>query len=217
MTAQDRGSLTDEFKGLSARERSRIAREEEANAAADIAFQRLMHLGDSLSRVPELEAALDQYREARRLRPYNVHPKVRIQDLEQRIERERKVAAPPPASADTAHHAPRPVRSAAPEPSPPPAAVSAPSGPPPPVRASPPADRSPTHPAPEHPPVEVHADGMSERSYKEGQAIVLERTLTTGGVSVVYRRVRHSWGAVFHFRDGEPITERAWNEVFPGR
>ena len=41
-TAQDRGSLTDDFPGMSAKERARIAAKENAEAAKDAVYQALM-------------------------------------------------------------------------------------------------------------------------------------------------------------------------------
>lgn len=59
-------------------------------------------------------------------------------------------------------------------------------------------------------------DGVTERSYLEGRAVVLERCLVANGRKEVFRRVSHPWGQVVHFRDGQAISEREWNAVFDG-
>ncbi|MCB0786182.1 MAG: hypothetical protein KDC02_18480, partial [Flavobacteriales bacterium] len=59
------------------------------------------------------------------------------------------------------------------------------------------------------------AEGTEERRYREGRAEVLEIRVTLGGQTTVYRMVRHPWGAVFHFKDGEAISATAWDQAFP--
>ena len=83
--AYGQNSLTDEFEGMSAKQRTQVAKQEQEVAANDPVFQKLMQEADSLARSRSYGAALDRYREARRQRPYNVRPKVRIQDLEDLI------------------------------------------------------------------------------------------------------------------------------------
>ena len=63
-------------------------------------------------------------------------------------------------------------------------------------------------------PPPVQPDGLQERSYKEGNAVVLERRLVKEGRETIYRRVDHPWGAVVYFEDGLAIPARRWSEVF---
>lgn len=89
ISAQDTAeSLTDEFSRLSAKARTRLAKKEAAEAAADTHFQNLMHRADSLFQVSEYYSSLGMYENARTRRPLNVHPKVKIQDLQALIKRE---------------------------------------------------------------------------------------------------------------------------------
>ena len=60
-------------------------------------------------------------------------------------------------------------------------------------------------------------DGLQERTFVEGRAIVIERRLVRGGVEAVFRKVSHPWGQVVHFRDGNAISEREWTSVFGGQ
>jgi hypothetical protein len=60
----------------------------------------------------------------------------------------------------------------------------------------------------------VQPDGLQERTYKEGNAVVLERRLVKEGRETIYRRVNHPWGAVVYFEDGLAIPARRWAEVF---
>lgn len=89
IAAQDTAeSLTDEFSRLSAKARTRLAKKEAAEATADVQFQNLMLGADSLFQIGEYYTSLDVYEQARTRRPLNVHPKVKIQDLQALIESE---------------------------------------------------------------------------------------------------------------------------------
>ena len=108
LCAQDRtGSLTEDFPGRTAKERSRIAAKETEEAKQDAAYQRLMIRSDSLFRIGDLQGALAGYTEARNLRPYNVYPKVKIEDLKALIQSQAE---------DPVHAFPAPPDVSSPEP-----------------------------------------------------------------------------------------------------
>lgn len=251
-------SLTKEFESLSAKERSRIAKQEAEESVKDVAFQEVMAEAEDLFRSKRYDDALERYIQARRMRPYNVYPKVKIQDLEALIakrnaeeETERagpgtdvqatgtpvavpvEVAPPkgtpqPPVAipvdepkVDKAIAEPlaSPPNGAAPTPvqeqvdpksAPPPRIVKA-SSPVPVVTGSPDGQRTEGVEVILHPPV---IDGVRERMYRDGRAVVLERQVTTQGQTTVYKRVTHPYGEAVHFKDGVAITDRIWNEVF---
>lgn len=191
--AQRDGSLTPEFASLSARQRARIAAQEEVDALADTVFQRRMSEADRLFQQKRFEDALSAYREARSLRPYNVHPKVKVQDLEALIARRAQEAGPsPPASsaADPPPRSPAPLR---PLPSIPPVTGSTRTG-------------------------QLHAEtpeqDWSERTFKEGRAVVHERLLAEEGHVEVWRKVLHPWGEVVYFKDGKAVSGHQWVERF---
>jgi len=242
-TAQDKGSLTDDFPGLSAKERARIAAKENADAAKDVAYQAVMQRSEQAFREGRYEDALQGYQEARGMRPYNVFPKVKCEDL-------RVLIAKRAAQADTV-----PPVVEVPVPAPtllaPPPVVEAPQPPEErPLPATPPAgaeverqpDPSPQvivrtgpvepeqverRPAPtarsvEPAPVPLVLngtslpDGITERQYREGKAFTIERTVTEQGHSTVYKRVAHPY-ATFFFEDGVAVDERVWNTRFQGK
>lgn len=89
--AQEDLSLTSEFAQLSAKERSKIAKKENMEAAGDVTFQGMMKEGEDLFQSGEYNAALDVFKNARQRRPYNVHPKVKIQDLQALIAMEEEM------------------------------------------------------------------------------------------------------------------------------
>ena len=97
------GSLTGDFKKLSPKERSKIAARETHEAAADSGYQDIMKQADAAFRAGRYEDALAAFHEARSIRPYNVYPKVKIQDLQALIKKqdEERVGqtpvVPPPA------------------------------------------------------------------------------------------------------------------------
>lgn len=77
---QDR--LTEEMRSLSPKERSKLAAKETEEAATDSSYQQAMREAESAFRTADYEEALKSYQRARELRPYNVYPKVKIQDLQ---------------------------------------------------------------------------------------------------------------------------------------
>ncbi|MBS1582494.1 MAG: hypothetical protein JST66_09875 [Bacteroidetes bacterium] len=218
------GSLTKDFPKLTAKERSRIAAKETEEAAADQAYQTRMQEAERAFQDKRYEDALAAYEQARELRPYNVYPKVKIQDLKALLKRQAEAA---PATTAAAEPAPQPPSAPAEPPPAAPPVVERPAAPP---VQSPPAkpvehpavggsSRSQVHPPrsePERPP-EPPPIAMEERTYREGNAIVVERAVDDGGQRVVYKRVSHTWGQVFYFKDGRSVDERIWKDRFNER
>lgn len=215
-------ALTEEFGRLSAKERTRIAQEEIAQAANDQQYQQVMAEADEHFRHQRYEDALERYTVARAMRPYNVYPKVKIQDLQALMEKrdaETKREAltvlveEPGGSAAPVFDTPVPVKEE----------VAPPSGP----KAAQPEKRSEVKPVPRPSPViERQAviqdpptpdEGMTERTLREGRAVVLERVLVQDGRITTWRKVDHPWGQTVYFRDGIAVSERLWEETFPGR
>jgi len=231
--AQVDSSLTREFAGLSAKERNRLAKKEQDEARNDATFNAVMNEADALFQGQRFEEALAKYKEARRLRPLNVYPKVKIQDLQAHLDKQRPVPFEP----DSALVAkPEPIetqRFPVVEESatlPPKEEVQQSSASPLPEPENTPARTRPVEAAKAHSPNEVHQvrapqqehqvpleEGMTERSFMEGRAVVLERNLVRDGLLTVYRKVAHPWGQVVHFRDGQAISEREWIEAFTPR
>jgi hypothetical protein len=218
-SAQRDSSLTSEFARLNAKERSRIAAKEQAEAAGDAEYLRLMEQGEELFQAQRYDDALEQFKLARTRRPYNVHPKVKIQDLEALIKKrnEEKAAVAPPAErpqiistepalvSNTVMVIPppplesTPVRETLP--------VKAPVRP----AAAPP---SAPRPVPPSPPAATRVLVPGERIYKEGRSVVIERTIDDTVRPVVYRKVIQPWGDVHYFNDGTPMTVDGWSLIF---
>ena len=55
---------------------------------------------------------------------------------------------------------------------------------------------------------------LGERVFMEANSVVTERVVEDDGRAVVYRKVVHTSGQVFHFKDGLAVPERVWNERF---
>lgn len=241
--AQRDSSLTEEFGRLSAKQRTRIALKEQEEAARDTEFNALMAQAEKHFQDRSYDEALAVFKEARRRRPYNVHPKVKIQDLEAFIkERDRRKealnehAAVQEPNVAVPYTPTEPVRTATP-----PSAVPAKA-----IKTTPPgatvskpintaatadtkASSSLSKPAkalsaPKVVPPESQqaitpavTPAQGERIYKEGASIVIERAIERDGHLIVYRKVFQSSGAVVHFEDGRPITQREWDAVFAVR
>jgi hypothetical protein len=224
--AQGDTSLTKEFAGMSAKERTRVAKQETEDAARDPAFQALMQDAEALFSAQRYDEALARFQEARRMRPLNVYPKVKIKDLEaliaerdaeRPVERpeEQPVAIPAPVVVPTPP-TPVPTKVEAAKTEEPPKPPIAPV-PDPMVRTTPAEQSMPiARPAPSvrdsaKTPL---AEGTHERIYKEGRAVVQERRIVTAGQETVYRKVTHPWGDVVYFQDGLAVPTRVWVEVF---
>nr|MDQ3101557.1 hypothetical protein [Bacteroidota bacterium] len=232
-SAQRDSSLTEEFSKLSAKQRSKIALQEQEDAAKDPEFIALMKRGEELFKDRNYVEALTVYKQARRKRPYNVHPKVKIQDLEAYI-KERDRATAEPEIMKVTEKVPGSVVSSSAMPSASPSIVEAPNVEP--MDAAKPGSRAVASSkvvASSDPPqtkrsVPIGAVTSAERSapsvliegeriFKEGGAVVTERILKEGGRIVIYRKVDRTWEGSVHFRDGIAITARAWDDVFGGR
>jgi hypothetical protein len=217
---QEEGLVRD-FEKLGAKERARIAKEEQEAASKDIGYQAVMAEAEELFRAQRFEASMAKFKEARALRPYNVYPKVKIQDLEALIaERDaeaalslpEKVEEPKPSVVVPVVPDPVPVKR---EVAPPPTSLV-------PAKVDP---KSVVAPLPKVVSTPVVQEKQKkdvplqegERIYKEGRSIVVERHVELDGRIVVFRKVSHPWGAVDHFRDGGPIPAHAYEEVMEGR
>lgn len=213
--AQADSSLTREFGKLSAKERARIAKQEVEDAAKDERYQGVMAEAEGLFKDQRYDDALARFQEARRLRPLNVYPKVKIQDLQVLIAKreEARIAAAEeqpsglPERLETMDQEKEPDPVVVVEEQVRPAATA-----PDRKRAIPPEVKPAPQPKVEEP---MPTDGLHERTFTEGRAIVLERKLVRRGRMEVYRKVTHPWGQIVYFRDGATISERHWNEVFP--
>lgn len=228
-------ALTRDFEKLSAKERARIAKEEQVAAQNDAAYQAIMGEAEQLFRGAQYEASLEKYQAARTMRPYNVYPKVKIQDLQALIAKRDAAAATVMASA------PEPVVTKSDGPVPPPSSMEPVRkveplviGPAP-VKAAPMVVELPAvRPAPIKPdtPKEFKSEPRpivkrpaslppdlteSERVYKEGRSVVVERRIAEEGRIVEYRKVSHPWGEVNYFRDGIAVSGRVYERATVGR
>lgn len=197
LAAQEgRGSLTEAFPDMSAKERSRMAAKETQEAASDQAYQQVMKEAETAFQEKRYQDALQAYERAREMRPYNVYPKVKIEDLRALVAREQ--APEPSAVPRSAAMVETPVVEA-PAPTPPASPITAP------VEAG-------RRDAPERPGTE---EVVEERQYHEGAAFVVERIVRTTGGTMEYKRVVHPSGHTFYFLDGRSVSERIWKERFP--
>lgn len=216
--------LTDEFSKLSPKERARIAKEEDTNAAADAPFQTLMAQAEELFRAKDFDGAMARYKEARVLRPYNVYPKVKIEDLRVLIakrdaEQAGQVPLPLPPEPEVVQQPaePAPVKletSPAPLPDPGPIGGTTPMKSPEPMHRPTPVVTKPVE-KPVERMVQPHAEPeplleVGERVYKEGRSVVVETSTSEEGRIVKYKKVSHPWGEEHFFREGLTISERAY-------
>lgn len=225
--------LDGDFDQLSAKERSRIAKEEESGAPKDERYQAVMSEAEALFQQKRFDEALERFQMARDLRPYNVYPRVKIQDLQALIaKRDGGTGLPEPAGTTVVPDLPKPpVPHEAVVPDPGISLESPRELPPPPVDRSPQqrndTGAKPSTAMPRTEPPLMHTERVPEQAmepleegeliYKEGRAVVVERRITQEGRIVVFRKVAHPWGAVVYFKDATAVPERMWTEVFGSR
>ncbi len=211
---------------MSAKERSRIAAKEAEEAQKDASYQDVMRAAELSFQEGRYEEAIRGYEQARAMRPYNVYPKVKIEDLRALIARQAaekdtttiveehpvdQEPAQPPVAATPAPQV------ADPEPS---ASQHVPADPAPPEKAAEPAiegrqEKTSSQTSP--PSLAKAAEGIIEQRYREGHAFVIERAVTIDGRLVKYKRVYHPHGQTFYFEDGFSVDERVWKARFPDR
>ncbi len=215
-------SLTEDFPGLTAKERSRIAKKESEEAKVDADYQAVMNEAERLFQEQHFEEALAAFRKARALRPYNVYPKVKIKDLEAMLGTSPEAAVPsadPDQGTQPVTNEPEAARvrmEEAPVVQRVPQERSVPTGKV--VKATAPARIG--APGPTVPKRQVESstataqDGITELRYKEANAFVIERRVVEERRPVVYKRVQHAFGQVYYFKDSTGICERVWKERF---
>jgi hypothetical protein len=218
--AQVDEDLVPGFAKLSAKERTRLAEQERAEALRDTAYQAVMASAESAFREKRYHDALALYEDARARRPLNVYPKVKIQDIRALIAREQEEERQAGKAADdrkevgektTSTIAPWPavVRSDT-------AAAPRWEKPTMPVTHSHPGERKAVPPAPIQPQPSPEPPA-GERIYREGRAVVMERHAIIDGRQVQFRKVCHPWGETVYFQDGLAVHQRVWDAVFGGR
>ena len=57
-----------------------------------------------------------------------------------------------------------------------------------------------------------YPQGLTEKKYKEGNKEITKRIIVSGNKGTEYTQIKHSWGGVFYFKNGEPITEYIWQK-----
>ena len=209
--AQQVDPLSEGMKKLSPKERSKLAVKETMESESDSTYQEVMRQAETAFREGRYEDALAVYEQARKMRPYNVYPKVKIQDLQALLNKRDEEQREQPGTATPGAIVtgpPQPVLGEVPVASEKPdVRPSVKSFVPVPVEPQ----QSTTHV--QAAPLPPAAD-PGERVYLEGGAVVTERTVEEEGKIVVYKRVVQRSGQVFHFRDRLPIPAQTWEERF---
>jgi hypothetical protein len=54
--------------------------------------------------------------------------------------------------------------------------------------------------------------GVTEEKVKEGNNNITRRIVVTGNKGVLYTKKETSFGTVYYFKDGAPITEQLWDK-----
>lgn len=228
----------EDFEELSSKDRIEIAEREKIEAQSDYNFQQLMNRGHRLFEGKHYLKAIRTYEEAADLRPYNVYPKVIIADIElsmkdtldvlrkaekevekeqtqekkpltEKKKEEREIKDP---SVDAEkrldrweererrrREAEREARKKKKEENPQQTTVSGDI-----EKVSMEDYRKELG--------EQFPSGITETVSEEGNKIITTRIVVKDGRGDRYKKVEHSWGGVFFFKNGDAVTERVWNQ-----
>lgn len=52
-----------------------------------------------------------------------------------------------------------------------------------------------------------YPQGVTEKTYTKGNKTITKRIKVEGGRGVEYMKVQHSWGGIFYFKNGDPISQ----------
>ncbi len=217
-----------EFKKLSSKERIAIAEREEVQAATDMNFQGKMQEGHDLFKDRHYLKAIRSYEAAQSQRPYNVYPKVIIADIElsmkdtlavlraeeKKIEKqkpvEEKVQPKPEVPADDIQKRLDDWEKKERE-----------------KLQQQRENKSKTEPAPapvsgDVPKMNIEEyrkelaqkfpNGVTETVTTEGNKVITQRVIVKEGKGDEFRKVEHSWGGIFFFKNGEAVPERVWKQ-----
>lgn len=221
-----------DFAELSAKDRIKIAEQEELDARNDAEFQRIMQSGHDLFKQKHYLKAIHKYEEAQEKRPYNVYPKVIITDIElsmkdtlavlrkaEQLEKEQEIKkeipepeVKPETEAESEEERQqrleewerkeREKRAA--------------------ERERQKEKEKPATRTIEGDVAVISKDefreelgskypaGMTEEVTSEGNKTITKRIKVVNGKGDEYKRVVHGWGGVFYFKNGEAVTERVW-------
>lgn len=229
----------DEFSQLSSKKRISIAEKEEKEAKKDDQFQSLMQTGHEFFKGKHYLKAIHSYEEAQDKRPYNVYPKVIIADIElsmkdtlatlravekaedqskkiQKAEKPEKIEEPKEEPDTVESEKERQKRQEEWERK---------------ERAKLEREREVQKEKEEAKPAEVEMagdvailstedlqkelgekfpNGTTEEMYTEGNKTIIKRIVVSNNLGNEYKKVVHSWGGVFYFKNGEAVTERVW-------
>lgn len=225
----------EDFDELSSKDRIEIAEREKIEAGNDYNFQQLMNRGHQLFEQKHYLKAIRTYEEAADLRPYNVYPKVIIADIELSMKdtldllreaeneakkqkakpeeekvREKREIKDPSVDAekrlDEWEENERKRRKAERE-----------------ARE----EREKQRPGKttvsgdvEQVSIEDYRKelgeqypaGITETISEEGNKVITTRVVVKEGRGDRYKKVAHSWGGIFYFKNGDAVTERVWNQ-----
>jgi hypothetical protein len=223
----------EDFAELSAKDRIKIAEQEEVNARADASFQRTMQAGHELFKQRHYLKAIHQYDAAQEMRPYNVYPKVIIADIElsmkdtlavlrkaEQMEMKREKTSeqvadqkePIPEAETEEERQKRQEEWEQKE------------------REKLATARTRQKAAKEERPTAAvdgdvrvisteefreelagqYPTGITEEITSEGNKTITKRIKVADGKGDEYKRVVHGWGGVFYFKNGDAVTERCW-------
>ncbi|NND77050.1 MAG: hypothetical protein HKN39_02565 [Flavobacteriales bacterium] len=230
-------SFSQDLKGKSGREKSKIAKKERKEAKKDKEFVALMDSAHTLFADNKFDDALKIYEKAKARRPLNIYPKVKIEDIllaKKNYDEDVMKAPEVPITPEVVDEkglpeipeedriektyeeeiekAEKVVKDEVP--------------PPPSVVKDKKEDASKLDVRNEEglkPMTEkeireelgrTYEDGIYEYTFEEGKKTITERIIVKNGLGDLYRKVVHQWGGKFYFKNNNSISENTWMQTY---
>lgn len=224
----------DEWSTMSAKQKIKIAKKEQKAAKKDPEYLKLMDEALLLFQKGNYKDAQRKYQEAHDRRPDNVYPKVMLEDIDIAMslpeeEKEEVIVEEPiqepieeevllvvtPEIAEPAVEKPQESEEnnskeeeivetevvALPQEVEKPTTVEKP---------KPQPERTTTRVQVQK---EYLSDGVYKDSFKEGNADVEQIKIVKKGIETTYRKVSHSWGAIYYFKGENDISKKEWEDL----
>lgn len=178
-------------------------------------------LAQAKNQADQEEAAAKKAAEAQKIAEAKLAEENRKQEEAKRKEEEAKKAEAEKALAESQKPAPKPTPKPVTTPSPKPVATPAPK--PTPTAVPTPKPTATAAAATEDADLDVqdnnyrnkvaqrYAQGVTEKVWTEGNREITKRVVVRGDEGSIYRKVKHSWGGVYYFKDNVSISQVIWD------
>lgn len=220
------------WSGLSANQKIRLAKKEQKAAKKDKEYLQLMEEALSYFQAKEYDKAQEKYKAAHLRRPDNVYPMVMLDDIQVALEKEEEtviveeiieeevieeelttpqveIIEPEVLEEEFVEEQKIEMEEQSEDP------ITIPKDPEIEITETQKPDLHPERKVviKQEPKVYLE-DGTFFSNFKEGSADIEQIDIVVKGVNTRYRKVSHSWGAIYYFKNEDSITKDEWTKVY---